>query len=345
MAKAEKPTELVLIDPKEYGLENDKAALIDVSFNNKQTELAAFNQQYSELITSELSPQLSKSAYDLRKKLVKVRTGIAEIHKVEKAFYLSGGRYVDALKNKLTLAVEQMEEKLSEIETHYEKIEAKRIADLKEARLLELEKYQVDTEFVSLDKMPDDVYAKFLDNAKTAFEAKKIEAQRIEKERIEAEKKAEADRIEAARVEAERIETQRIENERLKKEAEAKELELKREREKAEAEAKKKQAEIDAANAEADKSRLEAKRLKDLEDERIEAQKQKAIDDQLAKDAAAKALLLAPDKEKIRIMHDAIKNFHFPECKSKEAKAIVSEIQYGFEIIRKGLIEQSKKLV
>ena len=115
--------ELVKVDPKEFGLEVKQGETIEKSFLPKIQERDAISTIYGQLITSEITPELCKQARELRLKLVKVRTGISDIHKVEKAFYRAGGLYVDALKNKHTTPVEQMEEKLFEIENYYINIE------------------------------------------------------------------------------------------------------------------------------------------------------------------------------------------------------------------------------
>lgn len=347
--------ELTLVDPKEYNLENDKAVQIASSFNNKNEELAAYKEQYIELIKSELTPELSKSAGDLRKKLVKIRTGVADVHKVEKAFYLAGGRYVDALKNKITLNVEQMEEKLSEIEKHFENLEKERKAALKSERLLLLEPFGTDTEFVSVEEMTEEQFASFLAKEKLAHETKLEQERKAEQERIEAEKKAEAERLEKERLEAEERKRIAEENARLKAEAEAREKELAAERKRqAEEQAKKDaadKAEKDrlakiAADEKAKADKLAAEiKAKEEADKLAQEQERKRIEDEAAeKEAAEKAKRLAPDKEKINALFLAIKNFDFPECESEEAKQIIIEVKQGFELILNGIKSAAKTL-
>ena len=128
-------TELVKVDPKEFGLEVEQVSTIEQAFLPKIQEREALVAIYDQLITSELTPELSKQAKEVRLKLVKVRTGIAEIHKTQKAFFLAAGRFVDAWKNKETLPVEQMEERLSEIENYYINLEKARIEKLQIERL------------------------------------------------------------------------------------------------------------------------------------------------------------------------------------------------------------------
>ena len=108
--------ELEKINPTEFGLEVSQVETIEQAFLPKIQEREALVAIYDQLIKSELTPELCKEAKEVRLKLVKVRTGIADIHKTQKAFFLAAGRFVDAWKNKETLPVEQMEDKLSEIE-------------------------------------------------------------------------------------------------------------------------------------------------------------------------------------------------------------------------------------
>lgn len=181
--------DLVKIDPKEFGLELSQVATIEQAFQPKIQERDALAQIYDQLITSEITPELCVKAGDTRKKLVKVRTGIADIHKTQKAFFLAAGRFVDAWKNKETLPVEQMEENLSGIENHFINIERERKANLATVRMVEVMQF---TEFPAnlLGEMEEPVYVAYLTGLKVAHQSK-----------IEAEKQAETDRIEAAKKE------------------------------------------------------------------------------------------------------------------------------------------------
>lgn len=259
------------INPTEYGLQESEVTVIEQAFMPKIVERDALKSVYEGLLTKELTPELCKEAKEIRLKLVKVRTGIADIHKTQKAFYLAAGRFVDAWKNKETTPIEQMEENLKSIETHYERIEAERITKLESERKEMVLKF---TEFpaANLALMTDDVFNAYLKGVELAYNAK-----------IEEERKAEADRIakeerkqkhiqrefevrdfgrffdwdssheettdeefamlvekakEAQKKDIDEKEAQRKENERLKAEAEAKEKQLAIEREKAEAERK-----------------------------------------------------------------------------------------------------------
>ena len=183
-------TELIKIDPKEYGLEVEQVSTIEQAFLPKIQEREALVAIYDQLIVSELTPELCKQAKEVRLRLVKVRTGISDIHKTQKAFFLAAGRFVDAWKNKETLPVEQMEEKLSEIENYYINIEKSRKAQLQSERQLEVSKY-TDYPASALGDMESQVYEAYLQGLKVAYEAK-----------IEAEKQAEITRLKAIVIES-----------------------------------------------------------------------------------------------------------------------------------------------
>ena len=146
----------------------------------------------------------------LRLKLVKVRTGIADIHKSQKSFFLASGKFVDAWKNKETLPVTQMEEGLSKIEKHFERIEAEKLEKLREERSVILEKFDVNPGIGDPALMSDDVWKHYIKSVESDYKAQ-----------IEAEKKAEAERIAKQKAEIEEQKRIKVENERLKKEAEA----------------------------------------------------------------------------------------------------------------------------
>lgn len=264
-------TEVAVIDPKDFGLEGEKATTIMQAFSPKIAERNGYVEVYNQILTKELTKETCAEASALRKKLVKVRTGIADIHKAEKAFYLASGRYVDALKNKLTLPVEQMEEQLAKIEHHFENIEKERIAKLNAERCAIVAPYVESTDNLKLSDMEADVFDAYVTAKKTAYEAK-----------VAAEQKAEAERL--AAIEAEKAERERIrkENEALRAEAERKEKELEAER-KAAAEKQK------AIEDEARKERERLQKIADAEkakQDRIIAE-QKAAAERMAKELQA----------------------------------------------------------
>ena len=216
-------TELI-INPKDFGLEPEKVTSIEAAFAPKVIEREGLHEVYKQLLTKEITIPVCAEAATLRKKLVKVRTGIADIHRTQKAFFLASGKFVDAWKNKETLPVVQMENELSKIEKFHELQILKRLEKLQSERVELLSQYVEDAADRDLKHMEADVWNAY-------FAAKKKEYE----DRIAAEKKAEADRIEAAKVEAERVRLMEVENDKLKeaadkaaKQAQAEKLERER---------------------------------------------------------------------------------------------------------------------
>lgn len=296
MNNQQETTSVAIIDPKEFGIDLAKAKPISESFLPKIAERDGYVEVYKAILSKELTKETCAEASALRKKLVKVRTGIAEIHKTEKAFYLASGRYVDALKNKITLPIEQMEEELSKIEKHFENLEKERIEKLNQERIAIVAPYLDDVSNLNLAQMDSDVFAAYVSAKKTAYEARIAEQQRIEAERVAA--------IEAEKAERERI---RKENEALRIEAERKEKELAEERRIAEERQKKVEAE-----AAAERKRLEA----------IAEQERKEHEKQLAKEKAERERIereLAAEKERIAAEERARKEAEIAAQKEREA--------------------------
>jgi len=212
--------EIKKIDPKEFGLQEKQVLEIEKSFMPKIKERNGYISMYNDLLKKELTTETCNEAGELRRKLVKVRTGIAAIHRTQKSYYLAAGRFVDAWKNKETEPVLQMEDKLSEIETYFELQEQKRLEILQNIRVTKLSKFVDDAHDRDLSKFAED-----------EFEALLAMKQKQHEDLIAAEKKAEAERI--AKIKAEAAENERIrkENERLQEAAAAAERKIKAERE------------------------------------------------------------------------------------------------------------------
>ena len=315
-------TQVTKIDPKEYGLEEKQVQTIEQAFAPKIAERDGYIERYNKIIKTELTESLCNEAGDLRKKLVKVRTGIAEIHKTQKAFFLAAGRFVDAWKNKETAPIEQMEENLGKIEKHFIIIEQERIAKLESDRA-ELLKQYTDIMPMSLGLMQEDVFQAYLSAQKVAYES-----------RIEAEKQAELDRIAKEKAEAEERERIRIENEALKQAAIEREKAIEAERIEA---AKKQKAIEDAARAEREKAEEEraklAAELKAKQEAELKAKQEAEKAEQLRIEYEKKAAK-APDKDKLKAFITSITLPVLPNLKTAESKATASVITAKFEAFK-----------
>lgn len=341
-------TELQKVDPKQYGLEESKAAEITKGLTTIIAERDVLTKSYLDLIETEITPESIPVFKELRLKISKNRTqGLTPWHKQNKAYFLAGGNFVQAIYNKEVAENERMEEKLMEAEKHFENIEKQRIAKLESERFSEISKY---SEVVpsGLGSMNDQIYETYLKGCIVAYDA-----------RIKAEQEAEAERLrlievekENARLKAIEDERIRLENEKLKAEAELREKEIEAERkrqsdllakQKADAEEKariekerqdKILADIEAkAKIERDKAEAERKRLEDELRAKQESER-KAKEELDRKEseriAAEKKAAKAPEKEKLTKMVDSI-TITIPELKEQSAIAAANVINAKFE--------------
>jgi len=197
-------TEIVKLDPKQYGIEENKAADIAAQFKPMLDKMVELEKEYNEIIALPID-EAAAPAKALRLKYVKIRTGTEKIHKEQKAFYLSAGRFVDGWKNAQLFASEGIEKKLEDIELYAINKEKERIATLAASRAELLLPFGItETTSLNLGAMSEDVWNNFLTGTETNYKAK-IEAERI----------AEEQRLAAIEAERVRIEEQRLENERL----------------------------------------------------------------------------------------------------------------------------------
>jgi len=183
--------ELIKIDPKEFGLEESKASEIESAFKPMLEKMTELEEEYNQVIKLSVSKETCDKAKSLRLKYVKIRTGTATIHKDMKAFYLAGGRFLDGWKNAQLFASNGIEDKLMDIEKHYENIELERISKLQEKRATELSKYVNENDMLpaNLGEMSDEIWNNYLTGTKTNYETKIAAEKKAEQERIEAEKR------------------------------------------------------------------------------------------------------------------------------------------------------------
>ena len=148
------------IQPTDYGLSTEKAQNISMRFSPKELEFNALIQRYNTVLTMDLDEALN-DALALKKDYIAIEKSINEIHKAEKDFYLNGGRFVDAQKNRFIVHITEHKKKLDEIIKYKElqkKAELKAIAD---ARHLELNKYMSDSNHIDVSSMSEEVYQAF----------------------------------------------------------------------------------------------------------------------------------------------------------------------------------------
>jgi len=339
--------QITIVNPKEFGLEENKALELTSGLTTILTERETLKNAYVDVIELEVNEENLKTFKELRLKIVKNRTqGIEKWHKTTKDFFLTGGRFVDSVKNKEIFENERMETALLEKEKHFENLEKARLKAIHDERVNKLLPFNYEIGNVDFSAMDENMFNAILLGAETNHKAK-----------LEAERLAEEQRLEAIRLEQEAKEKQRLEMERLKKENEAKEKQLELERieaakiaqaEKAKADAllaeqkrladieAKKQADIIAKQkAESDKLAAELKAKADAElkeKQRIEAE-------QKAKLEADKKAAKAPDKYKIKkAVNDLF--FNVPSLSTKESVEKLQLITDKFAEFKKWALKQ-----
>ncbi len=337
-------TETAVISAKEFGLEESQATQITSGLKTILEEREVLVENYKEVIKLDITDAENMKVFrELRLKIANNRTkGINVWHKTNKEYFLTGGRFVDAIKNKEIAENTRMEEALMEGEKYFENLEKEKKAELNKARLEQLAPYVEDTIGLDLSGMEEDVWDAYFSTKKAKFEATLAEQKRLEEEKLENER---LDRLEKQRAFevapfAQFIEGQpdyrsmseksysdlkstllaskkqydkeqeeiRLENERLKKEREdemIKQKKIEQER----------QAEIKKQN--------EAREAEEKKKAEIQAKKDAAIQAELKKEREAAEQLR---KEKLDAEIAEAKIVEAEELKAKElAKAPVKE--------------------
>jgi hypothetical protein len=261
---------LETIEVKDYGIGKEKEAELTIGLDIVKDERKLLIEEFNEISKLEITEKNLPKFRSLRLKISKNRTkGINSWHKKTKDFFLTGGKFVDAIKNKENAINEQMENKLLDAENHFENLEKERIGALR------LERAEVLSEFV------EDAYDRVLTNMdQDVWEAYLATKKKNHLDLIKAEKEAEIERqnkiaeeiAEKKRIDLENAKLLEEANQRAKIAEEKAELQLT------------KQRKIDAENLEKQK-KIDAERIaqqKIIEDKRIA--EQKVIDDRIAKE-------------------------------------------------------------
>ncbi len=203
-----------IIKAEDYGINPIEAAKLTKGLSTIQAERDLLAVEFEQLSQLELLQENIPKFKALRLKIQKNRTqGINNWHKVNKEFFLTGGKFVDAIKRKEVQVNEAMETKLMNAEKHFENLEKERVALLQKERVELIAPYLEDANLRDLSSMESDVWNIFLKSKKDIHQA---EIDRIEKEKEEAIAKAEADRIKQEEIQAEneRLKLERIEREK-----------------------------------------------------------------------------------------------------------------------------------
>lgn len=183
-------TQIVKLNPEEYGLQAKEAATIEKAFKpmiEKMVELENEFNQVLGLAEKGIDKDAVKAAKELRLKYVKTRTGTAEIHKTAKAYYLAGGRFVDGWKNAQLFASQGKEQELEKIEKHFENIEAEKMQKIREERFEKLAAVGYMENVPGIELMEQGVFDAFLKGAEEQIKLR----EQAERQEAEARMKAE----------------------------------------------------------------------------------------------------------------------------------------------------------
>ncbi len=178
-------TQIVKINPTEFGLEKSKANEITKGLATILKEKEILCEQYTKVIKLETTKENISAFRELRLQIRDNRTkGIEAWHKTNKEYFLRGGQFVDAIKRKESDENNRMEEQLLKGEKYFEILETERKAKLKLDREKTLEKYEVETEHLQLGEMAEEVWNKYFNGVKLEYEQRVATENKAEEERL-----------------------------------------------------------------------------------------------------------------------------------------------------------------
>ena len=234
-----------------------------------------------------------KLARESRLALKDIRVEAEKTRKALKEESLRWGRAIDGMCNVLKGLVEPIEAYLLEQETFAEREEETRRQALRRERAVMLEAFGADASiYADLAALPEHQWVSVVETARFARDAR-VEADRVAAVQREQEERS---RLEEREALSKRMLEQDAENLRLRAEADKKDRELKAERAKR----------VAAERTEAERVALENKRV-----------------------AEEEALLMAPDREKLRAFEAALRALPVPVLTSRHGRMAQKKLQAG----------------
>jgi len=175
--------------PELFGIEPVRAKEMVKGLTVTVAERHILENAYIDVIELPVTTETLPIFKELRLKIQKNRTqGLTKWKEKEKAFYLAGGNFIQAIYNKEVAVNEHMESKLMECEKFFERQEKQKAKDLNDARIERLKPYIEDTTGLDFAVMNDEDFDDYFLGKKTRYdqkiEAEKQEAIRVENERI-----------------------------------------------------------------------------------------------------------------------------------------------------------------
>src|SRR6056297_2773346 len=116
--------EIIISNAEEFGIEESKAKELTAGLGVAIEERKLLIDEFEQIKKLEVTEDNIPTFKQLRLKIVKNRTqGIVKWHKANKQFFLAGGRFVDAIKNRELQINQSMEKVLLDAEKHFENLE------------------------------------------------------------------------------------------------------------------------------------------------------------------------------------------------------------------------------
>lgn len=194
-------TEIITIDPVEFGIEQSKAIELVGNLPQIQQERDILAKLYDQVVLEDIeNPETSKKAREIRLKIKDNRTkGLEVWHKNTKEVFLRGGQFIDAIKKKEAAENTRMEDALESIEKYAENKEKERKAKLNTERISQLEPFNAFVPIgLNFGEISEEEFAKVYNGAKLQFEQQQEQDKKAEAERL---RKIEIDKLHVARKE------------------------------------------------------------------------------------------------------------------------------------------------
>jgi colicin import membrane protein len=328
------------LKPELYGLELSEATNLVGGIDVIKHELEVLKNAYIDVIKLEITAENLPTFKDLRKNFTKNRTSAERLRTAKKAYFLNGGRFVDAIFKDINAQRELMESKLLEAEKFFENQEKEKARLINLERIEKISPYVESVDNLDFSDFDDESFDDYVLGKKTRFENEV-------KAKIEAELLAEAERLS----EIERQKAIEVENAKLKAEAELKEIALQKER--AEAKAKQEAIELKAKQEreqaeeerqiEADKQ-AEIQAEKDAEIKRLNNEQTRKDDEEIEvlrlRSEEREKLAKAPIKKQLTVW---VESFDLPSNQMLN-NDVANEITFKFEAFKKWALTQVNNL-
>jgi hypothetical protein len=209
-----------MIKAEDFGLEVTKGKELTSGLDVVKAEKELLKEEFKVVSKLEITELNIPKFRELRLRVRDNRTKRLDKWKTsQKAYFLAGSNFVQAIYNKEVLENKQMEDYLMEGEKHIENLEKERVAKLQKERVVLLSEFVEDASERDLSSMESDVWASYLSTKKQAHT-----------DLVAAELQAEKERDAKEKAEQEAIKEQALENARLQAEAAKREKEIEAER-------------------------------------------------------------------------------------------------------------------